>query len=79
VSDAAIEVEGAVKDSSAALVRAIGLLSIEIKPGMDRNSETLEEVRDLIIEVQRDLCGIKGYLEDAGLLRAQRGGAEGNA
>ena len=67
---AAIEIAEAVKDSDARLIRAIGLLSIEVKPGMGRDIATLEEVRDLMIEVQRDLRGIKSYLEIDGFLPA---------
>ena len=70
VMSAASEVSLAIKDSDAALIRAIGLLSIEVKPGMDRDMDALKEALDLIIEVQRDLRGIKGYLEVDGFLGA---------
>jgi hypothetical protein len=63
------EVAEAIADSDQDLLRAIGLLSVEIKPGLEIERVTLEEARDLIIEVRRSLRhGIKGALEMAGVI-----------
>lgn len=62
------EVTEAVTDSDRALVRAIGLLAAEAKPGMDRNPLALQEALDLVIEARRDLGSIRDALQAAGIV-----------
>jgi hypothetical protein len=64
------EIAEAIECDDDRLLRAIGLLSVEIKPGMGGASpDDLAVVRDLLIEVQRSLrWGIKYRLIDAGVL-----------
>lgn len=64
------EVAESIEEDDRTLLRAIGLLSVEIKPGMGGASpDDLAAVRDLLIEVQRSLrWGIRQRLIDAGII-----------
>lgn len=52
----------ALDDMEQGITRAIGLLAIEIKPGMDTDLDALAEARDLAIEVQRDVVNVRRTL-----------------